>query len=194
MPLDSRSRITCLTCHDTTDPSEIPGYLDVGLERFLRRPSGMEFCGGCHMKMGGTMAEQSHWRFSTRAHLNSDSIQNNKVEGVDRPTGDIDAESRLCLTCHDDKTVTIPAANESARQKHARRRRMTDHAIGMSYEVTALQKRPGKYRFPLANQSRVRLFSGRIGCGSCHSLYAERERNLVAPEEMGILCRKCHKM
>jgi predicted CXXCH cytochrome family protein len=194
MPLDSRSRVTCLTCHDTTDPSEVPSYLDVGLERFLRRPSGMEFCGGCHIRMGGTMSEQSHWRFSTRAHLGSQSAQGRPAEDFDQATDEIDTESRVCLTCHDDQTVTIPKANESPREKYERRQRMTNHPIGMTYEVTALQKRPGKYRFPLANESRVRLFSGRVGCGSCHSLYAKTEKNLVAPEEMGTLCRKCHKM
>jgi hypothetical protein len=25
-------------------------------------------------------------------------------------------------------------------------------------------------------------------------MYAKTERNLIAPEEMGTLCRKCHKM
>jgi predicted CXXCH cytochrome family protein len=192
MPLDSHSRITCLTCHDSADTTDYASYFDIGLERFLRRPSGVEFCAGCHMKMGGTMYEQSHWRFSAKAHLSSERTHGRLDEGFDRPTGEIDTESHLCLTCHDDKTVTIPQANESARQKHARRQRMTDHPIGMNYEHTALWKRPGRYRFPPRNQNRIRLFNGRVGCGSCHSLYSRTKKNLVVSDIQGALCRSCH--
>ncbi|MHC4293642.1 MAG: cytochrome c3 family protein [Planctomycetota bacterium] len=43
----------------------------------------------------------------------------------------------------------------------------------------------------IGNQ-RIRLFNDRVGCGSCHSLYAQTEKNLVDRYEMGVLCRQCH--
>lgn len=194
MPLDSRSRITCLTCHDNNDSSENLSYLDIGLERSLRRPSGMEFCARCHLKMGGTLLEQSHWRFSTRAHLRPMKPQSQISQDGESITADLDDESRTCLSCHDKVTVTIPALNETAAQKRARRRTMTDHPIAMSYELTAVQKKPGKFKFPLHKRSQIRLFDGKLGCGSCHNPYSQTEKSLVAPQTRGILCRKCHNM
>jgi len=84
----------------------------------------------------------THWRFSTRAHLGS--INPETVWSVDsaQPIGVIDAESRMCLSCHDNTSIIILTYNETNQQKWARYRSMNNHPIGVDYQRTALQKKP----------------------------------------------------
>jgi hypothetical protein len=142
------------------------------------------------MKMGGSNIKQSHWQFSASAHLISEKPQVKKTANFEQFFGDIDPESRSCLSCHDNITVTIPAQNETTQQRKHRWQKMTDHPIGMEYGAVAL-RRVSRYKFPLIDD-RIRLFNGRVGCGSCHSLYAQTKYHLVEKNERGILCRKCH--
>ncbi|MHC4686446.1 MAG: hypothetical protein ACYTEW_19360 [Planctomycetota bacterium] len=192
MPLDSHSRITCLTCHEVPEFSGGPDRADVGLEHSLQRPSGVEFCAKCHMKMGGTLLEQSHWRFSARAHLGPMNPQAVPFQTSEQRISGIDTESRMCLTCHDNISVTIPFPNEIARQKRARWKTISDHPIGMDYQYTALRKNR-RYNFPLTDRQ-FRLFDGKLGCGSCHSPYSKLKDNLVMLNIRGALCRRCHNM
>ena len=190
MPLDRHSRITCLTCHDRPKSSGTLRDIDGGPKRLLRKPAGIQFCSTCHMKIGGSMLEQSHWRFSSRAHLGSINTQTHQSENSERFIGGIDTESRMCLSCHENITVTIPADSETPNQKWVRRKGQKDHPIGMDYGRTALRK-IGRYKFPLTDE-RIRLFKGKLGCGSCHSPYSRIKNNLVKPNLRGALCRTCH--
>jgi predicted CXXCH cytochrome family protein len=190
MPLDNDMRITCLTCHDKAESSENSIETGSGSERSLYTPQGIKFCVSCHMNMGGTIIKQSHWQFSTSAHLISGKSQFKESANFEQFNGGIDPESLSCLSCHDNITVTIPAQNEITRQKKLRRQNMTDHPIGMEYRDVAMRSL-GDYKFPLFS-NRIRLFNGRVGCGSCHSLYSQTNNYLVEPEERGLLCRKCH--
>jgi predicted CXXCH cytochrome family protein len=192
MPLDSNSSITCLTCHSVPQTSGSANYADLGLDRSLRRPSGIQFCAECHMRRGGSRSQQSHWQFSARAHLGSVDTQTQQVQGFEPLTGQIDTESRTCLSCHDDITVTIPSHNETIRQKRARWKRMADHPIGMNYEHVATRQ-IRRYILPLTNH-RLRLFNGRVGCGSCHSPYSPLDKNLIMRNQRSALCRQCHNM
>ncbi len=187
MPLDRDLRITCLTCHDKPGASD---NTDEGRERSLHLPQGIRFCGACHTRLGGTLVKQSHWQFSTRAHLNSKKSRFPEPANFQHFSGDIDPESRMCLSCHDNITVTIPPQNETTQQRKRRRKRMKDHPIGMDYGRTALRK-IGRYKFPLTNE-RIRLFKDKLGCGSCHSLYAKTKNNLIERYQRGVLCRTCH--
>ena len=189
MPLDSYSRITCLTCHSQPEPSVASNYIDDSRERLLRRPEGTQFCGSCHTQMGGTSQKQSHWQFSTRAHLDSINPQSSTPDSS-QIIGGLDAESRMCLGCHDNVSVTIPSDNETSRQRKLRWRNMSDHPIGMNYDNVAM-RRPRHYRYPLFDQ-RIRLFNGRIGCGSCHSPYSQTKNDLTVRNENSVLCLKCH--
>jgi predicted CXXCH cytochrome family protein len=191
MPLDNYSRITCLTCHEESIPSNDFAYISVSQQRFLYQPEGIEFCSSCHMRTGGTLAKQSHWQFSTRAHLESMYPKSGYVEKNIQFVGDIDSESRTCLSCHEDVSGTVPAFKETPLQKQIRRQSMSDHPIGMEYERTVSRK-AGEFIFPIISNQRIRLFNDRVGCGSCHSLYAQTEKNLVDRYERGVLCRQCH--
>ena len=105
--------------------------------------------------------------------------------------GSIDVESHGCLSCHDDITVTIPRANETKRDKMQRRQNMADHPIAMEYELIAMRN-IREYFFPIMNTDQIRLFNGKVGCGSCHSLYAQTDKHLVKQNNQGQLCRTCH--
>jgi len=144
------------------------------------------------MQMNGTLLEQSHWQFSTHAHLGSINPQSAfSVGDLDESMGGLDAESRMCLSCHDEITVTIPPEHETPKQKSRRWRNMSVHPIGMDYQYVALRK-TRSYNFPLVDGWKIRLFDGRMGCGSCHSLYAQTPNYLVDRYRGGHLCRRCH--
>lgn len=116
------------------------------------------------------------------------------------------ANKKCCLSTSNVKRArqknnhcSAPAIVKIAHRPHfeypsmaARRRKMRDHPIGMDYSRVALQK-ASRYRYPLMNH-RIRLFDGRVGCGSCHSLYSNERKFLVQHNYRGALCRECHDL
>jgi predicted CXXCH cytochrome family protein len=192
VPLGAQSRITCVTCHykkeaapDTTDANTVR-------EPYLHSPEGIEFCAKCHTRMPGSILEQSHWQFSTRAHLGSISPHAGPAEAPQASFGGIDKESRMCLSCHENVGVTVTALSETPRQKTVRLQTMSDHPIGMDYRHTARHEQ-GRFNFPLTDQE-IRLFDGNVGCGSCHSPYSRLKNDLVMSNLKSALCLKCHDM
>ncbi len=71
------------------------------------------------------------------------------------------------------------------------------HPIGVSYSLrprSANGRSQSKRMVPAwALNQRIRLFGGKVGCGSCHSNYAQYQSNLVMPNDHGQLCRSCHQ-
>ena len=189
MPLDGFSRITCLTCHEQNDPSGFADGTDSG-ERTLGVPTGSQSCTACHSTMGGDLKSRSHWQFSQKAHLgdiNPQSGPGNSPQFV----GNIDVESQTCVSCHEDVTVTVPGLNETRQQKINRRQGMKDHPIGMDY-VKVVARSGSRFRHIAEGAGRIRLFQGRVGCGSCHSPYARDKSNLLKTKDEGDLCAECH--
>jgi hypothetical protein len=192
LPLDNNSRITCVTCHKEKN-QDITGYGDLERDSYLRRSSAEELCQSCHLKMNSSSAESSHWVFSARAHLDRPQkrsainlTQNDSVDWIDR-------ESYNCLSCHDDVTVTIPGKTESFANDPLQGGQMQNHPIGMDYRSTSLFK--SNFRLlGETNAHGIRLFDERVGCGSCHSLYAQTPFHLVADHKDSTLCRSCHDL
>lgn len=194
MPLDRNSRITCLTCHSQPAKSTNSYSSDLKQGPFLRTRKNSQLCASCHEKIPGNMKQQAHWQFSGMAHLAdiNPASDGSTVDNFSISNGNVDEESNACLGCHNDKTVTIVPFNETVAQKRARWERMTDHPIGMEYRQVATQKRTKyPYHYPIANAN-IRLFDGKVGCGSCHSLYATDKNNLVRGDDHNALCRDCH--
>ncbi len=192
MPLDGL-RITCLTCHNQPKSSGLTDDIDGSQERRLRIPNEDDLCGSCHMKIPGNLKKQSHWQFSSRAHLGKINRKSGLSSNSAQAIGGIDSESRTCLSCHQDITVTIPGYNETSSQKWNRQGKMTNHSIGMEYSRVALRKTT-RYKYPLVRNDRIRLFDDKMGCGSCHSLYSDRNYYMVKNNFRGALCRECHDM
>ena len=111
MPLDDHSRLTCLTCHDDSESSGTLNYFSDSQERLLFQPEGIQFCASCNTEMCGTKWEQSHWQFSTRAHLSSINLRSATFDDHTQTVDGIDLESRTCLSCHDGVSVNIHPNN-----------------------------------------------------------------------------------
>ncbi len=184
MPVNDKGQITCLTCHDELNWSK-----SNQLPAFLRRAPGQEFCASCHLGSGATSKKRSHWQFTTKAHLGTDKGQPYSKDYA-KLSGTIDRESLNCLSCHDNISAVIAGDNESTSKKMRRRSNMTDHPIGMTYAIKA--SRNSEFKAPDTVNARIRLFNGRMGCGSCHDLYNSQKNNLALPFARGVLCRQCH--
>lgn len=192
LPLDNNSRITCVTCHKEKT-SDITGYGDLERDSYLRRSSAEELCQACHLKMNSSSAESSHWLFSSRAHLEGPQKGSVINQAQDKSSGWIDRESYTCLSCHDDVTVTIPGKTASFANEFLEGGGMQNHPIGMDYRRSSQFK--SNYRLlGETNSHGIRLFEDRVGCGSCHSLYAQTPMHLVADHKDSTLCRSCHDL
>lgn len=189
MPLDSSGQMTCLTCHyDDYSSAEIVEGDD---DRMLLVPFGDELCARCHARMPQTGRGGSHWSFGDKAHLGSINPQSIREDEMARLDGEIDQESHTCLGCHEEVTVTVPGYNETSAEKAARWRKMKDHPIGMDYSRIAMETYT-EYNYPPGNADRIRMFDGKVGCGSCHSVYSGIEKLLVVRNDRSFLCRQCH--
>jgi predicted CXXCH cytochrome family protein len=191
LPLDDSARITCLTCHVESDSSAVAATDGDDNERMLRIPDGADLCGSCHLQSDVMGKNRQHWQFSTRAHLRRMNPEPKTIANPVRFFGDIDAESYACLGCHEEVTATIPGYNETRAQKAARRSRMKDHPIGMNYKSSSMAK-AGRLRSLEHADSAIRLFDGKVGCGSCHSLYSGAKSYLAKENHRSSLCFQCH--
>lgn len=189
LPLGNGSQITCLTCHDELSSASGPSVENKVSEKMLRRSSTRDLCAACHDGALQSTAATSHWRFLTRAHLGPVSTARSKRNNTNR-MGRLDSESHMCLTCHDNMRATILLDNETPRQRKLRWKTMASHPIGMLYE-NAAQRRIGRYTYPLMDEQ-IRLFDGRVGCGSCHNPYSKIDKMLTMPNHRGSLCLRCH--
>ena len=64
------------------------------------------------------------------------------------------------------------------------------HPIGGSYGTAASAAPDLK---PVASLDRmIRLYSGRLGCGTCHSVYSKLAKHLVMDNRGSRLCIACH--
>ncbi|MHC4213545.1 MAG: cytochrome c3 family protein [Planctomycetota bacterium] len=187
LPLDSFSRVTCISCH--SDPKSKQSSDDQ--ERMLHVRNGDELCSSCHVQMQGMEKNQSHWQFSNRAHLGQIKAGEKQDTSPAVPFGSLDPESVRCLGCHEEVTATVPGLNETKSQKIARRSHMTDHPIGMEYSRVQSQSKR-RFRSSHSKNERIRLFDGKVGCGSCHSLYSDYNNNLVDKDAQKSLCFQCH--
>ena len=192
-PLDQNGRLTCLSCHDELNRwrNQMPETSSsVSNHAYLRWEGDRELCAGCHLNLAGTTMQKSHWQFSTLAHLYSSTTFDFENVNSSNPLDYIDTESRTCMECHDDKAVAIRYASVFS-SRHREITASTDHPIGIIYEDITMHY-PRGFRQSQSLPDRVRLFQGRVGCGSCHSLYSNSTNNLVDTFERGNLCRHCH--
>ncbi len=189
-PLDGLSMITCLTCHYDKEPSD-NSVLNDEKDATLTVQRGIGLCESCHGQMPGSIRTHSHWQFSTRAHLGRMNPKSGTSANPVRFFGAIDSESQTCLGCHTDVTATVPGYNETPAEKAARRRGMKNHPIGMNY-MSSSMARAGRLRSLEHADSAIRLFDGKVGCGSCHSLYSDVKGYLVKENHRSSLCFQCH--
>lgn len=171
-PLDWTGKMTCATCH------EVHG----GNEALLRGETrGRAFCYACHK---GAM--EGHAGSGQPAHSRSaGEVQGFEVIEEGNP---IDRLSLECLSCHD--SALVSSANVKVGSGIWNHGNGNAHPVGVAY-MKAYRK--GGFRHPVSINPSIRLFDGRIGCGSCHNIYSKEKFYLAISNRGSALCLECHK-
>ncbi len=184
MPLTD-GRVSCLTCHDGSAAQDHPQRKPSG-QMFLRgEEASASTCTQCHT--GANVSKSPHGQSRAMAHASSKS--GSGVGAARSGAVGLDAESRSCLQCHDG-TLAGDAGKHKPGSMFSSN---ASHPIGVKY-----QSRPAGATDPInlkpirALDSRVRLYDGHIGCGSCHNVYAKEPKLLVMDNHASSLCVACH--
>lgn len=67
----------------------------------------------------------------------------------------------------------------------------SEHPVGVFLRETE-RTRGGDFRIATNPDERIRLFGGKVGCGSCHSVYSPEPADLVMSNRGSRLCLSCH--
>ena len=172
MPL-IEGRLTCITCH-YVHPEKNKQF--VNKKNFLRGTvSGPIFCRVCH-------------KIDEKGHIILENVHLGSYTVTDRTTR-IDRMSLECITCHDtyfkEPTGSLGAGTWNHFQKSF------NHPIGIVYrEISARKTR--QFRPSNMLPEGIKLFDGKIGCGTCHNIYSGERFMLVINNLRSRLCLECH--
>ena len=166
-------RMTCLTCH----------YAHADKKRqcsrkhyFLRRPvRGIIFCSSCH-------------KINEKRHIEFRNVHKGVYEETDIATR-IDSMSLECIECHDSLLSEPRNTLGAGRWNHFTRE--FAHPIGISYN-DAIRDKTNKFRSEHTIRKEVKLYNGKIGCGTCHNVYSKERAMLSMNNAGGRLCTECH--
>ena len=190
LPL-SNGRVDCLTCHTekTTSVTHSGGF-GKAKGNFLRKPARL-LCNSCHgndseAKEGST--PKSHGIAMGRAHLEEPA---NKMS---LSSGRFDRETRECLSCHDGSSASHSGVREpdSGIKRGTLMSIKSMHPIGVEYSWMPKGRMAPQYKPVSSLPNTVRLFDGKVGCGSCHSIYSGEEQMMSIDPKRGRLCLTCH--
>jgi len=178
-PLSFDGSFTCSTCHNIhsegTDPSGLKTY-------FLRKKIGQgNFCVLCHRK------EPFSHKTLLAAHMKNLSWRSGSGSSIDEI-------SIQCLACHDglmakgaDTTIQTKPPSSIFCCPHGG---SMNHPIGMNYRVS--RRQGANLRSLNGLDKSIKLFRGRVGCGSCHDPYSKNRKMLVINNDRNGLCLECH--
>jgi len=173
MPLVN-GKLGCITCHFFHPFSDRYKNRSGNL---LRRPGrGAFFCAACHPRIDG------------KGHVVYESIHRDSDRWSARNSS-LDAYTLQCVECHDrhlDRSFGFDAAGKGGGFT-----RRSNHPVGVSLaQISA--RNPQKFNLPGALPQNVRLFDGKIGCGTCHNAFSKEKAMLVLNNWRSRLCLKCH--
>lgn len=167
MPL-TEGRLTCITCHNV--------HQREGKRYFLRREvKGPFFCSSCH-------------KVDEKGHVVLEKVHTGTYAVTDRATS-IDRMSLECIECHSASLNTPADSLGAGIWSHYSKK--AEHPIGVSYERISTQKMRN-YRPLSMLPKEIRLFNGKIGCGTCHNIYSKEPFMLVLNNFKSRLCLECH--
>jgi len=176
LPL-ANGKLVCTTCHESGIDEHRTSRSNG--DALLRLDNSILLCSQCHDASDNTRASQ-HAMAIGQAHL---------LPNSGRPkVSAFLSETQNCLTCHDglisqDVAMASPSSQDDA---------MSEHPVNVTYrsslngEAEILLKPAGSLN------PAIRLFEGKVGCGSCHSPYSTQESLLVMSNYRSQLCFGCH--
>lgn len=177
-PLDRKGNITCVTCH-SVHKKENPG------RRYLLKieKTGEPFCRTCHSEIIEGLA--MHKGTVESAHISRRYVIEDKNDIIDEL-------SAKCLNCHDASLAKDALVENIGRGDYLHGQDIgLSHPIGVDY-YEARAKYQGAYVAPEDLKPEIKLFNGKVGCGSCHNPYSKRHFQLVMSNEVSKLCFACH--
>ena len=175
MPLVD-GELSCITCH-FAHPFSISNKKSSYF--LLRRPGkGAPFCSACH-------------RIDEKGHIVFENVHLGSYQVTDLNTS-LDSYTLQCVECHDSYLDNPGRSLGAGNWQHFARSRL-NHPIGVSHVQIAIRK-PRKFNPPGALPKEIRLFDGKIGCGTCHNAYSKEKHMLVMNNWRSRLCLECHNM
>ncbi len=173
MPLVN-GKLGCITCHFFHPFSDKYKNRSGNL---LRRPGkGALFCAACH-------------QIDVKGHLVFENIHRDSYR-LSARNSRLDVYTLQCVECHDrylDRSFGSDAAG-----KRSRFNELSNHPVGVLLDRVAVKK-PRNFNPPHALPKEIRLFNGKIGCGTCHNAFSNEKSMLVVNNWRSRLCLKCHK-
>ncbi len=171
MPLMA-GKMTCLTCH-YAHPKKKQHFMKK--HYFLRRAArGPLFCNICH-------------DLSEKGHVISEKLHGGSLKVTDTSVR-LDKISLECIECHD-TYINEPIDIGAGRWDHTGDK--LSHPVGVSYRKVSMKK-INDYKNPTLLSDGIRLFGGKIGCGTCHNIYSKIPNMLVMDNFGSRLCLECH--
>ncbi|MBA4366932.1 MAG: hypothetical protein C0403_04760 [Desulfobacterium sp.] len=172
MPLVD-GKLTCVTCHFTHPFSIRNPILGFYL---LRRPGkGVSFCSVCH-------------RIDAKGHILFENVHHGSFRETDREQT-LDEYTLQCIECHDRQIDRSMRSLGAGNWLH--RAIDLNHPVGVSYQQAANHKSQDFH--PQATlPSEIRLYNGKIGCGTCHNVYSKEKYMLAIGNRRSGLCLQCH--
>jgi predicted CXXCH cytochrome family protein len=173
MPLVN-GRLGCITCHFVHSFSD-PYQNRSG--NLLRRPGrGAFFCDTCHPRIDG------------KGHVVYENIHRDSYR-LSAINSSLDTYTLQCVECHD--RYLDRSFGSGAAWKRSSFNRRSNHPVGVSLaQISA--KKPLKFNHPDALPGNIRLFNGKIGCGTCHNAFSKEKFMLVMNNWRSRLCLQCH--
>ena len=172
LPL-ANGKLGCITCHYFHPFSDKYKNRSGNL---LRRPGrGAVFCASCH-------------QINRKGHIVFENIHRDSYRLTAR-NGRIDIYTLQCVECHDrylDRS--FGSLTEGSRRRF---NALSNHPVGVSLARVA-HKKPREFNFPQTLPKEIRLFNGKIGCGTCHNAFSNEKSMLVMNNWRSRLCLKCH--
>lgn len=176
MHLDRNGTITCTTCHDVHKEDKTPNGAELtGL--LWGHVRGRAFCSLCHSEETSGV----NWRHQTAISYAHPYGKLTETAGGSL----LDKFSVECLSCHDGTISKGPQVEV--------KQGVWQHGIGMSHPVGVDYPFSEDFAYPESLPKEVRLFGGKIGCLSCHEIYAKERDMLVMNNRGSRLCLTCHK-
>jgi predicted CXXCH cytochrome family protein len=173
MPLED-GMLSCITCHYVHSFSVQDKRSSYS---FLRRSGkGPAFCSACHGidPKEHVFFENVHQDSYQKAHWNSS----------------IDGYTLQCVECHDDKIdMSLSSFGTETWRRFSNSQR--NHPVGISFAKIAT-KSPRKFNPVSTLPKEIRLYNGKIGCGTCHNAYSKEKFMLVENNWRSRLCLECH--